>query len=141
MMQFFSKNYFSNFFPKRYFQLREGGEVVVNRNTGGSPIAIGKHSKLFDITKLKLLDYIKTTCEPLKLHTAINDVLVRIHNDDDEALILSLINLNLHTRTEKDNLDYLQIIVDLLIMIEEEENENSSNEEERIISLLCSFFM
>lgn len=117
MMLYWAKNYFSRYFSHRYFQIR-GEKVILG------PYTIAGAYKKLKTDKDELLNQIDVQFPGSELKIFVNDVLVKIHRHEDEEIILTLLSLNLQNKNEKENIEFVKLIISLIEQIEENEKKS-----------------
>jgi hypothetical protein len=131
MLQYFPSKYIDNYFPKRYFHIKDG-EIVVPIPSLQQEISLGGYSPLIQIDRDELFKDLNLKIPDSKLIPLISKLLVKIENnaEEDEAIALSLIYRLVHKeqREEEELIYYVQLVVELIEIIEREEGIEKENE-------------
>lgn len=122
MMLYWAKNYFFRYFSRRYFQIK-GEKVVLG------PYTIAGAYKKLDTDKDELLQKINVKFPGSELNILVNDILVKLKHHEDEEIILTLLSLNLQNKNEKENVEFVKIVIDLVKQIEENEQKNDKQKQ------------
>lgn len=129
MLQYYPNRYIDNYFPKRYFQIKEG-EVFVQLPKK-EEISLGGYSPLLEIDREELFKEISVKLPHTKIIPLISNLLVKIENnsEEDELIVLTLINTLFQQQKEEDVIYYVQLITQLVEIIEKEEEIEKENDE------------
>jgi len=130
-MLYWPNRYIDNWFPKRYFQIKDGQIVVPIPSK--PDISLGGYVPLIDIDKEQLFKDVLLKIPNPKLSLLINKLFLKIEknkSDEDEAIALSLIYRLVHKeqREEEELIYYVQLVVELIEIIEREEGIEKENE-------------
>lgn len=131
VLNYWPKNFIENFFPTRFFQITKDRVVVNYSNSGGSSTAdVGLYTPVYDTDEDGLFKSLDLRFPKSKLKMRVNDLMVKVNNDQDKNILLSLLHLNFSTKEEQHNNNLVELLIQLVENVEKKEKNTIEEEED-----------